>query len=209
MPGGHGSSNANNIGWKQSYGQKGNILGGNMGSSNYRALFIHGFHSTSKSYFFPSTEKTLTDRGYCVFNSDLPNPDQPFLDQWVKSTEESILGVKYFDVILAHSLGGMLALQLLSKCIIEAKRAILIGSSFGPKNNKYMDTFVSTPIIFENIIKNTEKIYSVFSLDDPWTASEYGLLAVKQLGSIGIVYHDMGHFEIEVLPTEVMEILSN
>ena len=209
MPGGHGSSNANNIGWKQSYGQKGNNLGVDMGSSNYRALFIHGFHSTSKSYFFPRTEKTLTDRGYCVFNFDLPNPHQPSLYEWLRCTEENIQGVKYFDVILAHSLGGMLALQLLSQGIIEAKRAILIGSSFGPKNNEYMDTFVSTPIVFENIIKNTEKMYSVFSLDDPWTASEYGLLAVKQLGSIGIVYHDMGHFEFEVLPTEVMNILSN
>lgn len=70
-----------------------------------------------------------------------------------------------------------------------------------------MNTFLTYPINFDAIREAGTKMITCQSFDDPWTNPEYGILLVKQGGGHGIFYADMGHFEMEILPNEVLQAL--
>ena len=172
------------------------------------ALLLHGFTSTSNSYFLPKTREYLEDNGFEVCAPDLPNPDAPSLESWIAAVEPMLASVNHeFDTVVCHSLGGSLAFQLLSRHLLKAKKLFVIGSSYGPCANRDMNTFSSPAIDFNLVKEYTGSIYAVFSLDDPWTPSEYGLLTIKELGAIGLVFSNMGHFEVNELPKVVLDLL--
>jgi predicted alpha/beta hydrolase family esterase len=78
-------------------------------------------------------------------------------------------GIQEIDWLVAHSLGGLLALQLLSVGELQSKVTLLIGTSFGPKDNADMNAFLRNPLDLATIKQGAGKLYSAFSLDDPWT----------------------------------------
>ena len=172
-----------------------------------RYMLLHGFLSSNQSYFLPKLHSDLKMLGHTVLSPSLSNPSQPILENWIMEIMDLVEGQTKLDCIVAHSLGGLLALQLLSQNKIETKKLILISSSFGPKSLSVMNNFLSPPIDIDTIKNRAKKIYTVFSFDDPWTESEYGILQVKQLQSIGITYPNQGHFENDDLPEEVRNII--
>lgn len=175
--------------------------------TNKSYLLLHGFMSSSESYFLPDLKVKLEASGATVLSPSCPNPETPELTDWIDCAKAALGDRTEIEMIVAHSLGGSLALQLLSAGAIRANRVLIIGSSFGPEENPAMDSFTTKPLNFRKIKENAGKIYSAFSFDDPWTAPEYGNLNVKQLGAIGIVYGDQGHFELEQLPEELEQII--
>jgi len=170
-------------------------------------VLFHGFSSSNDSYFLPTISNDLKTLGHTVLSPSLSRSEEPILDNWIMESMDSIGNRKNLDCIVAHSLGGLLALQLLSQNKIKSNKLVLIGSSFGPKTLPEMNNFLYPPINIEKIKNNAENIYSVFSFDDPWTEPEYGILQVKQLNATGITYSNKGHFEDKDLPDEVRNII--
>lgn len=170
-------------------------------------LLLHGFMSTADSYFLPDLTTKLLANGLHIFAPSCPNPEAPQLSEWISCVTKTLGKQRHLEMIIAHSLGGLLALQLLSQNMIQADRLFMIGASFGPKENMAMNTFLNPPLNIEQIKRNTQKIYTAFSFDDPWTAPEYGILKVKQLDAVGIVYNTQGHFECSQLPQELYRLI--
>lgn len=173
-----------------------------------RALLLHGFHSTSASYFLPHTFAALEVKGYEVIAKSLPSPDEPSLQCWTDALLPELIAVDHaVDLVVAHSLGGCFALQLLSQKLLRTQCLVLIGASFGPKNSDPLNSFVIPPFDLERIKVQAPRIYSVFSYDDPWTLPEYGALLIKQLRATGLVYSDQGHFEVDELPCDLLKLI--
>lgn len=107
---------------------------------------------------------------------------------------------------ICHSLGGTLAMSLVTQDLLDLKALFVIGSSFGPKDEADLNTFLVPPIDL-NKIRKIKRLFAVASFDDPWTHQEYSTLFVKQCGAIGLFYAKHGHFESVSLPEEVMEMI--
>ena len=172
------------------------------------ALLLHGFASTAQSYFLPSLATTLKESGYQVFCPSLPNSSEPECDRWIKQTHDLLGQETNIDLIVAHSLGGCLAMQLLSQQLITVNKLFMIASSFGPKSVGAMNTFLTPHFDLKAIQEQTKQIWAISSYDDPWTDHEYSALFVKQLNAIGIFMNGWGHFEVDELPDPIMKILS-
>jgi predicted alpha/beta hydrolase family esterase len=164
-------------------------------------LLLHGFASSSRSYFLPWLKSRYETEGHTVSAPDFPEPHAPHVDQWTQAYEQ--LHQTEFNAVVAHSLGGTFALSLLSRKLLACDLLIMIGSSPGPKDNPHMNTFLKYPLDFDAARSNAKEIVTVQSFDDPWTLPEYGIVNVKQSKGYGLFYADKGHFETETLPEEV------
>jgi predicted alpha/beta hydrolase family esterase len=132
--------------------------------------------------------------------------DKPNLSSWVDATQEWCSRGSV-DLAVCHSLGGTLAMSLVTQDLIDLKALFVIGSSFGPKDQAELNTFL-VPAIDPTKIRKIKRLFAVSSFDDPWTHHEYSSLFVKQCGAVGLFYANEGHFERETLPDEVMAMIS-
>jgi predicted alpha/beta hydrolase family esterase len=171
-----------------------------------RILLLHGYFGSQDSFFLPFLKKKLLREGHDVFCPSLPHSDKPILSAWVEVTQEwCSLGP--VDLAICHSLGGTLAMSLVTQDLIDLKALVVIGSSFGPKDEAELNTFL-VPSIDLKKIRQIKRLFAVSSFDDPWTHHEYSNLFVKQCGAVGLFFSNKGHFESETLPEEVMAMIS-
>ncbi|MFA6064286.1 MAG: alpha/beta hydrolase [archaeon] len=103
---------------------------------NSEFVFFHAYKDNSKSVFWPwLTKELLLKNKKVVFAPDLPNPAEPNIGKWV----EFVLKNCEFNentVLVAHSLGGVLALKLLPVIKVKIKKLILVAT---PSMSKLKD----------------------------------------------------------------------
>lgn len=171
-----------------------------------KALLLHGFMSNEESFFLPDTKNKLEALNYEVFSKSYPSPNNPNIEQWTSSYLE--LNQKEYDLVIAHSLGGTFALNLITRDQLQTKKLVMLGSSIGPKNNAGMNTFLTPPLELEKVKANVAQIIIMQSFDDPWTLPVYGQVALQSLNAIGLFYSDKGHFETTTLPNEIWKLIN-
>lgn len=125
------------------------------------ALLLHGFHSSSESYFFPNLKEVLREEGYEIIAPDMPNPTVPIIQEWISCITESLKSKNHINLVIAHSLGGTLALNLLSQELMSVDNLFLIGSSFGPEREVYLNNFRSGILDLDTINKNAKNIWAI------------------------------------------------
>lgn len=169
-----------------------------------RILLLHGFVGHRGIHFFPFLRDRYGSR--CeVLCPSLPNPSEPSLEEWSRCVS-GLIGAPEVDITICHSLGGTLAMSMISRGKLRTRALVTIGSSHGPKNEDVMNNFLEPPLLVSRL-RQIEKFYAVASWDDPWTYPEYSILLVKQCGAVGLFYANQGHFETETLPREVLDLV--
>lgn len=171
-----------------------------------KILLLHGFEGNPKLYFFPWLIKALEPFGEVICPS-LPNPASPKLSEWIKCVKD-LVGEEEVDLTIGHSLGGTLALSMLSQELLITDGLMTFGSSHCPKDDECMNDFLVPPIQVQNI-KNKIPFYAFSSYDDPYTHHECSALLVKQIGAVGIFFEKEGHFLEEQLPTQAWDIVAS
>ncbi len=91
----------------------------------YQYVFIHGFKGSIEQNFFPWLHESLESKGHTVVALDLPNTDAPLVDEQVKFLLEN---VKFTadTVIVAHSLGTVVAQKLLPLLSVKVRKTIFV-----------------------------------------------------------------------------------
>lgn len=162
-----------------------------------RVLLLHGYAGSPSQYFFPWLVNQLNDIAD-VYCPTLPDPEDPRPEEWTKVVLDS-LGGQSAHLTIAHSLGGTLALSMLSQSLLKTDCLMTFGSSHCPKDVESMNRFLVPPIELQRV-KGRIPMYAFASYDDPYTFYDCSVLLVKQLGAIGIFYNDQGHFLGDRLP---------
>lgn len=168
-------------------------------------LLLHGIGANGHSGFFPLLKDTFSKDSE-IIAPDLPNTATPQCNEWVQATEDLVTG-KEITITIAHSLGGTLAMNMISQGKLNTNTLMTIGSSHGPKDDKDMDTFL-VPRIDISALKALEHFYAVTSYDDPATHADYSALLVKQAGATGIFFDKWGHFLENKLPHLLMSMIT-
>lgn len=170
-----------------------------------KALLLHGFMSDKDSFFLPNTKEYLESLGFEVFLDSYPNPNNPSFTEWVQTFKN--INQSEFDLVIAHSLGGTFALNLITQGIMTTQKLVMLGSSMGPKKNSDMNSFLIPALNLVKIMEQTPEIFVLQSYDDPWTLPVYGQVSIQSLNAVGLYYADQGHFEREHLPKHIWQLL--
>ncbi len=105
-------------------------------NKKYQYIFIHGYGGTSESNYFPKLKKELEALGHKVIAFDLPDTQQPNI-----CTQKDFLleNIEFNDstVILAHSLGGAVAMKMLEQENKKVAKVIFSDSFYKPE---FVDT---------------------------------------------------------------------
>ncbi len=170
------------------------------------SVVVHGWNAKSSSHFFPFVTKELEKMGSEVICPDMPNTKYPKLTEWKEFLAKKING-RTVDLFIGHSLGGVLAMSMLTKGDIKIKYLITIGSSPGWKSDDELNNFLNPVISFGKIKQAVSSFTVVHSYDDPHCAFEYGMILVKQAGATGIFYENKGHFLHKRLPKNLIDYI--
>lgn len=167
------------------------------------SIVLHGWKAKGTDHFFPHLVSELKKCGSEVLCPNLPNTDHPKLTEWKQYIAKQTKG-RTVDLFVGHSLGGVLAMSMLTTDEIKIKHLVTIGSSPGWKNDDELNNFLDPVISFGKIKKSVSSFTVVHSYDDPHCAFEYGMVMSKQGGATGIFYPDKGHFLVKKLPKDFL-----
>jgi predicted alpha/beta hydrolase family esterase len=116
------------------------------------ALILHGAANNSQGNWFPWLSRELKKRGYRLWSPDLPNSEEPTLEEWLSAIfDNKDWQFNKESVIIGHSIGATLILRILEKLSQSEKinKAILVAGvvELGEKKElfKYKRSFVEKP----------------------------------------------------------------
>ena len=170
-----------------------------------KALILHGAGNNSSGNWFPWLKQELEKRGYRAWSPDLPDSDQPNLNNWLAT----VLGNKDWSfgeesVIIGHSAGATLILRILEQLPagIKINRAVLVAGTVElgtkPEYFQYKEDLTKLPFNWTKIKNSCRHFYFIHSDNDKYECgTEQGRIMQQNLGGELIVKPGEGHFNLE------------
>ncbi len=94
-------------------------------------VFIHGFKGSVNTDFFPWLKIQMESRDHSVVALELPNADEPNVEEQVQFLLDNVTFTPN-TVIVAHSLGTVVAQKLLPKLLVRVRKTVLIDGFMEP-----------------------------------------------------------------------------
>ena len=159
------------------------------------AILLHGVGGNGENFWFPYIKTHLEERGYSVWNPNLPDTNNPQLDAWLPFVLDN--GTFTEDtVIIGHSASNPVILALLEKLTIKVKQVILVAAFFEPVHS--VTGVLKETYDWESIKAHVNDIVIVNSDNDPWKCDgEQGLRLFEQIGGTLVIRHGEGHMGSE------------
>lgn len=166
-----------------------------------RFIFIHGYKSSPEKNFWPWLRHELQAQGHEVVAPELPNPEAPSVEEWIKAMLDATRVLTDQDIIVGHSLGGALALRFLEAA--EARTTphacLLISTPWNIKDERFAGFFL-TEFDFEVLMWRASKFCVLHAADD-------AIIPVAHAKRYADIFHaelitpeNGGHFNAEEYP---------
>lgn len=159
-----------------------------------RVVIIHGYQSNPNRNWFVWLKNNLEEKGIEVLIPELPEPNHPVRNEWVKTIKEKVGEIDQDTFLVAHSLGCITTLYYLS----EQKKSIgglILVAGFSEKipTIPELEDFCSHNIDFDNIVSIVPKV--VFgSPQDYIVPFDLTEKMAKQLDAKLVIVEEAGHF---------------
>ena len=171
-----------------------------------KVLIIHGWTNRRPAgHWQRSLAATLRDQGHLVSYPQLPNPDQPLLDEWLEVLAAEL---DQFDevasraseplIVLAHSLGCVAWMQLADRGLLKqpADRVLLVAppepAPISPVPSFVMDLSDGRA---ERVVKGSALEVTLVGSDaDVWQPSGIQAGVGDMIGLEAVVVHGAKHF---------------
>jgi len=169
-----------------------------------RVFIIHGWDGYPEEGWFPWLKKELEQKGFEVFVPQLPQPDEPRINNWVPEIEKIVGNPDEQTYFIGHSMGCQAIaryLETLPKNIIIGG-AVFIAGFFKHLTNleddetvrSVSEEWLKTPLNFIKIKIHLKNSIAIFSDDDPYVPLDNQDDFKDKLGSKIIIEHQKGHF---------------
>lgn len=158
------------------------------------AIF-HGTGSTPDDFWFPWLKQQLESLGHDVWVPQLPNADEPNIEEWLPFVLQRRDFLSNDDTILVgHSAGCPLILGLLECVERKIKKSILVSGFAQPLNPEKPEQILQKHYNWEKIQSNVGSLVLINSDNDPWGCDDNaGKYIFDHLGGTLIVRHGEGH----------------
>ena len=171
-----------------------------------KVLIIHGWTNRRPvGHWQRSLAAALRDQGHLVSYPQLPNPDQPILDEWLEVLTAEL---DQFDevasraseplIVLAHSLGCVAWMQLADRGLLKqpADRVLLVAppepAPISPVPTFVMDLSEGRA---ERLVKGSAREVTLVGSDaDVWQPSGIQAGVGDMIGLEAVVVHGAKHF---------------
>jgi len=101
-------------------------------SAQLQVVILHGYGADAQSNFFPWLKTELEKLGCTVWLENLPNTNNPNLDEQVEFVLQSVT-LDSQTIVVGHSLGGVVAMRLLERLQQPILGLVLVGSLYKPE----------------------------------------------------------------------------
>jgi uncharacterized protein len=181
-----------------------------------KVFLIHGWGGTGSGGWFDWLRYELSKKGFEVESFDMPNTEEPKIEEWVgylqeKINLEEISEKTYF---IGHSIGCQTIMRFLEKlhkhkriggCVFVAGWFNLIG--LDKEELEIAHPWINNPIDFSRIKDHCNNFLALFSNDDPFVNLDESKKFEKELGAEIVVKNKLGHFnEVGKIP-EILDFL--
>jgi predicted alpha/beta hydrolase family esterase len=175
---------------------------------------IHGWGFDSKMPWIVWLEGELKKRGVEVHSFDMPNTDNPKIEEWVKYLEKNAKDTDAETYFVGHSIGSQTIMRFLEKlhkhtkvagCVFIAPWLDLIGLE--SEELEIAHPWLDNKINFERVLDHTGNITCIFSTNDKYVSRDEWDKFKKNLKAKVIVKKDQNHFEVAVEIPEVLEAI--
>lgn len=159
-----------------------------------KVLILHGLGGSDYPHWQGWCASELIKKNYTVSFPQLPNRDNPTLEQWVKILHEEM---KYFkpDVVVCHSVANILWFHYVQKYEIkQIEKLMLVAPVSQQCNLKEIKTFFPYPIC-EDL--KAKKIIMISSTNDPYMTTDEAMILQNEL-NIGLkILDNAGHINTD------------
>lgn len=183
----------------------------------YKKVYVvHGWGGSPTSEgWFDWLKKELTKKSIKIDFLEMPNADNPKIDEWVKYLENSVKELDEKTYFIGHSIGC----QAIMRYLEQLPESVKIGGCVfvaGWLNLKNLESkkdweiakpWLETPISFEMIKNHTNNFLAIFSKNDPFVPVSDAELFKKRLDAKIVIKENEEHFnETKKIP-EILDFL--
>lgn len=154
-------------------------------NKKHRFVIIHGYASGPEKHFIPWLTERLRARGHEVEVPKLPSAEDPNISEQIKYVQENVS----FDertIVIAHSLGGPVALKALEGTQTKIHKLVLAGGFIDTEINTdrgYFDSF-DWSFDFETIREHVNDIVIIRDEHDDAIPAEQADKIHRKLGAM-------------------------
>ncbi|OGF62831.1 hypothetical protein A2662_02910 [Candidatus Giovannonibacteria bacterium RIFCSPHIGHO2_01_FULL_45_33] len=182
-----------------------------------KVFIIHGWDGSPQNCWFPWLKNELSKNGFDVTVPSMPDPENPKIEDWVRHLSTVAGKPDVNTYFVGHSIGCQTILRYIEGLKKPVGGVVCIAGFFRllhlttNEEKEIAKPWLETPMNYEKIRLNANKITAVFSDNDPDVDLGDKELFEKKLGAKTIVEHNMGHFDddagIKKLPSALDAIL--
>lgn len=179
-----------------------------------KVYLIHGWGGSSKDAFFPWIEEELKKREFEVKSFDMPNTNEPKIEDWVLYLEKNIQEVGEQTYFIGHSIGCQTIMRFLEKlhkhqkiagCVFVAPWFDLINLQ--PEEMAIAHPWINSKINSERVLDHCNNFLTIFSNNDPYVSLDEFKKFESKLNSKTLIKKNLGHFdEVKQIP-EILEFV--
>lgn len=167
------------------------------GMKKTKVYIIHGYMANPSNHWFPWLKKKLNDENIETKILDLPDSQNPKLEQWVSVLKKEIHNPDPNTFLVAHSLGCITTLKYLSEMPSTLRIGGLVcvsGFSESLPNLPMLNEFTKKKYDIIRVKEISPKSVVIVSEDDKIVSPDLTKGLSKELGSNLISLKKGGHF---------------
>ncbi len=163
-----------------------------------RVILVHGWGGSSD--YFKDLMKKFNEKNIKVEAFNMPNTDNPKIWEWVGFLQEKVKGLNEETYFIGHSIGCQTILRYLEKVDKKVAGVFFIAGwinlmGLGASEKLIARPWLETPIDFDKIKSNANKITAVFSDDDPFVPLSDKAIFENKLNAKTKVLHNKEHID--------------
>ncbi len=162
---------------------------------------IHGSGGNPSGNWFPWLAAELQKRGHSVVLPEFPRPKQQNLSSWMECFDTHVQSLTKTSVLVGHSTGVALALNVLQRESTPIAAAFLVGGFVGAIGNEAYDplnaSFFESDFQWDRVRRNVAEVFVYAGDDDPYVPLAKSIELANLLGSELVLVPGGGHLNYE------------
>lgn len=174
-----------------------------------RVIIVHGWDGHPDECWFPWLKKELEGRGYSVDVPQLPQPDQPTIDNWVSALAQIAGVIDQETTFVGHSTGCAAILHLLERQPAGTKvgRVVLVGPWLTklktlhketPDDQRLAQAWLDHQPNWTRIRSVVHRVVGIFSDNDQYVDLADADVLRQELKAKIVIEHNLGHMGPDV-----------
>ncbi len=175
---------------------------------------IHGWGGSSQGNWIPWLSKQLSQKGFNVVAPDMPNSEEPAIEEWVGHLQTLVLSPGTDTYFVGHSVGCQAIMRFLETKEHPVGGALFVAGWFDLENLEDEESkdiarpWTETPIDIKNLKIILPKSTLIISDNDDYGAFEENRKKFSEFVTKEVVLHNAEHITGKEYPEILSEVLA-